>query len=159
MGGVPKLGGTTSRNTWPPPAPPVAASSITSPTAVVAVAVVPKTQADDDKLATALHRLQEEDPVLVVERDEETHQPVLRGSGETHLAIALERLERKFGVAVTTDDVKIRYRETIGTAAEAEGRHKKQSGGHGQFAVATVRLEPRERGGGDRKSTRLNHSH
>src|SRR3546814_6596930 len=107
MGGVPKLGGTTSRNTWPPPAPPVAASSITAPPAVFAVAVVPKTQADDDKLATALHRLQEEDPVLVVERDEETHQTVLRGAGETHLAIALERLERKFGVAVTTDDVKI----------------------------------------------------
>ncbi|HEY9558652.1 MAG TPA: elongation factor G [Acidimicrobiales bacterium] len=148
IGGVAKLGGTTTGDTLAPPGQPVAVAPITAPPAVFAVAVVPKTQADDDKLATALHRLQEEDPVLVVERDEETHQTVLRGSGETHLAIALERLERKFGVAVTTDDVKIRYRETIGTAAEAEGRHKKQSGGHGQFAVATVRLEPLERGGG-----------
>jgi elongation factor G len=121
---------------------------IEQPPAVLAVAVVPKTQADDDKLATAIHRLQEEDPALVVDRDEETHQTILRGTGETHIAIALEKLERKFGVAVTTEPVRVRYRETITGAAEAEGRHKKQSGGHGQFAVATVRVEPLERGEG-----------
>jgi elongation factor G len=121
---------------------------IEQPPAVLSVAVVPKTQADDDKLATALHRLQEEDPGLVVDRDEETHQTILRGTGETHLAIALEKLERKFGVGVTTEEVRVRYRETITEQAEAEGKHKKQSGGHGQFAVATVRVEPLERGEG-----------
>ena len=115
---------------------------------MLAIAVVPKTQADDDKLATRLHRLQEEDPALVVDRDEETHQTLLRGIGETHLAIALEQLERKFGVDVTTEDVRVRYRETITQPAEAEGRHKKQSGGHGQFAVATITVEPLERGAG-----------
>jgi len=110
--------------------------------------VVAKTQADDDKLASALHRLQDEDPALVVDRDEETHQTVLRGTGETHLAITLERLERKFGVNLTTEDVQVRYRETISTPASAEGRHKKQSGGHGQFAVASIEVEPLERGEG-----------
>ncbi len=84
----------------------------------------------------------------MVDRDEETHQTILRGVGETHLAIALEKLERKFGVRVTTEDVRVRYRETITEPAEAEGRHKKQSGGHGQFAVASIRVEPLERGAG-----------
>ena len=89
---------------------------IEQPAPVLATAVVAKTQADDDKLASALHRLQDEDPALVVDRDEETHQTVLRGTGETHLAITLERLERKFGVNLTTEDVQVRYRETISAA-------------------------------------------
>ena len=121
---------------------------IEQPPAVLATAVVANTQADDDKLATAIHRLQEEDPALVVERDEETHQTILRGTGETHLAITLEKLQRKFGVGVTTEDVRVRYRETITEPAAAEGKHKKQSGGHGQFAVASITVEPLERGGG-----------
>ena len=121
---------------------------IEQPAPVLATAVVAKTQADDDKLASALHRLQDEDPALVVDRDEETHQTVLRGTGETHLAITLERLERKFGVNLTTEDVQVRYRETISAPASAEGKHKKQSGGHGQFAVASIEVEPLERGEG-----------
>ncbi len=116
--------------------------------AVLALAIRPKSKADEDKLMTALHRLQEEDPTLVVRRDDETHQTVLSGTGETHLAIAMERLARKFGVAVEHDDLVIPYRETITTAAEAEGKYKKQTGGHGQFGVAFVRVEPMERGGG-----------
>ena len=148
IGGVPKLTATRTGDTLAPKGQPVRVAPIELPTPVLAIAVVPKTQADDDKLAGALHRLQDEDPALVVERDEETHQTILRGAGETHLAIALERLERKFGVNLTTEDVRVRYRESITAPAEAEGRHKKQSGGHGQFAVATVRIEPLERGGG-----------
>ena len=108
-----------------------------------------RTQADDDKLATALHRLQDEDPALVVDRDDETHQTLLRGMGETHLQITLERLERKFGV-------ERRHRGRCGcptarrspAGAEAEGKYKKQSGGHGQFGVCTLRVEPLERGEG-----------
>jgi elongation factor G len=148
IGGVAKLSATATGDTLAPKGQPVRIPPIEQPAPVLAVAVVPKTQADDDKLASALHRLQDEDPALVVDRDEETHQTVLRGTGETHLAITLERLERKFGVNLTTEDVRVRYRETIAQPAEAEGRHKKQSGGHGQFAVASIRLEPLERGAG-----------
>lgn len=148
IGGVAKLAGTATGDTLAPKNQPVHVPAIEQPPAVLAIAVVAKTQADDDKLATALHRLQDEDPGLVVERDEETHQTILRGAGETHLAIALERLERKFGVNLTTEDVRVRHRETISAPADAEGRHKKQSGGHGQFAVASIRVEPLERGGG-----------
>ncbi|MGQ0431394.1 MAG: elongation factor G [Microthrixaceae bacterium] len=148
IGGVAKLTGAVTGDTLSAPGKPVVVPPIDQPPAVLAVAVVPKTQADDDKLATAIHRLQEEDPALAVERDEETHQTILRGAGETHLAIALERLERKFGVSVATEDLRVRYRETISETAEAEGRHKKQSGGHGQFAIVTLRVEPLERGEG-----------
>lgn len=148
IGGVAKLTSTATGDTLAARGKPVRVPPIEQPAAVLGVAVVPRTQADDDKLATALHRLQEEDPALVVERDEETHQTILRGTGETHLAIALEKLERKFGVGVTTEGIRVRYRETITEVAEAEGRHKKQSGGHGQFAVCTLRVEPLERGAG-----------
>ncbi len=148
IGGVAKLAATATGDTLAVRGQPVLVAPIEQPPAVLALAVVPKTQADDDKLATAIHRLQEEDPALVVTRDEETHQTVLRGTGETHLAITLEKLSRKFGVSVTTEDVRVRYRETVSATVEAEGRHKKQSGGHGQFAVATVRIEPLERGAG-----------
>jgi elongation factor G len=93
--------------------------------------------------------LQEEDPALVIDRDEETHQTVLRGTGETHLQITLEKLARKFGVDVDTEDVRVAYRETIqGSAANVEGKHKKQSGGHGQFGVCVINVEPLPRGGG-----------
>jgi elongation factor G len=148
IGGVAKLTATATGDTLTPKGQPVRVPPIEQPPPVLATAVVAKTQADDDRLASALHRLQDEDPALVVDRDEETHQTVLRGTGETHLAITLERLERKFGVNLTTEDVRVRYRETITEPAQAEGRHKKQSGGHGQFAVATIRVEPLERGAG-----------
>jgi elongation factor G len=115
---------------------------------VLSVAIRPRSKADEDKLMTALHRLQEEDPTLLVRRDDETHQTVLSGTGDTHLAIAMERLSRKFGVAVEQDDLVIPYRETITASAEAEGKYKKQTGGHGQFGVASVRVEPMDRGGG-----------
>ncbi|MGH9106992.1 MAG: elongation factor G [Acidimicrobiales bacterium] len=112
----------------------------------LSVAIRPKSKADEDKLMTALHRLQEEDPTLVVRRDNETHQTVLSGTGETHIAIAVERLSRKFGVAVEHEDLVIPYRETVTSTAEAEGKYKKQTGGHGQFGVASLRIEPMGRG-------------
>ena len=95
---------------------------------------------------TALHRLQEEDPAFSIVRDDETHQTLLGGMGETHLAIVTERLARKFGVEVETEPVVVPYRESITGTAEAEGKYKKQTGGHGQFGVAFVRIEPLERG-------------
>ena len=120
-----------------------------SPVPLLAIAIHARNTKDEDKLANALHRLQEEDPALVIEHDAETHQTVLRGMGETHLAIATERLDHKFGVAVDTEDVRVGYRETITGSAEAEGKVKKQSGGHGQFAVAWLRVEPLGRGEGN----------
>jgi elongation factor G len=114
----------------------------------LSIAIRPRSKADEDKLMTALHRLQEEDTTLVVVRNDETHQTVLSGAGETHLAISMERLSRKFGVAVESEDLVIPYRETVTSTAEAEGKYKKQTGGHGQFGVASLRIEPMERGGG-----------
>jgi elongation factor G len=119
-----------------------------APKPLLAVAIHAKNKAAEDKLANALHKLQEEDPVLEIERTVETHQTVLRGMGETHLSIALEKLH-KFGVEVATEDVRVAYRETISANAEAEGKVKKQSGGHGQFAVAWLRVEPKPRGEGN----------
>lgn len=145
---VAKLGGTHTGDTLAPKGTPVTVAPLPAPEPVLGMAVVARTQADDDKLATALHRLVDEDPALVVERDDETHQTVLRGMGETHLLITLEKLSRKFGVTVDTEDVRVAYRETITTPADAEGRYKKQSGGHGQFGVASIRIEPLPRGEG-----------
>jgi elongation factor G len=119
-----------------------------SPEPVLASAIKARAKGDEDKLANALHRLQDEDPAIRVERNPETHQTLLWGMGETHLGIALERLERKFGVQVDTDEVKVAYRETITGNAEAEGKYKKQTGGHGQFGIAFLRVEPLERGTG-----------
>jgi len=115
-----------------------------------ALALNPVTQSDDDKLSGSLAKLVAEDPTLLVERVGEagTGQTVLRGLGDVHVTVALERLARKFGVNVTTEPVKVAYRETITRTVEAEGRLKKQSGGHGQFAVAQLRIGPRERGAG-----------
>jgi len=113
-----------------------------------ALALNPLTQADDDKLSSALQRLVAEDTSLVIDRDGEVGQTILRGTGDTHLAVALERLSRKFGVNVSTEEVRIAYRETIAGPTEAEGKLKKQSGGHGQFAVAHLRVRPRARGEG-----------
>jgi elongation factor G len=118
------------------------------PEPVLAAAIRAKAKGDEDKLANALHRLLDEDPALRLERNGETHQTLLWGMGETHIGIALERLQRKYGVEVETEDVKVAYRETITANAEAEGRYKKQTGGHGQFGVAFVRVEPLERGSG-----------
>jgi elongation factor G len=123
--------------------------TVDPPVPVLAVAIKARSKGDEDKLANALHRLQQEDLVLHIERDPETHQTVLRGMGETHLSIALEKLARKFGVEVDTEEVRVAYRETITGTAEAEGKLKKQTGGHGQFALACLRVEPQPRGAGN----------
>lgn len=142
IGAVAKLADTRTGDTLAPRGQPVAAPPLHPPEPVLAVAITPRTPADEDRLAPALHRLVEEDPALRVERDDETHQTLLRGVGDAHLALALERLETQHGVGVDTEEVAIAYRETIGRRAESEGRHKKQTGGHGQFAVCTLVVEP-----------------
>ncbi|MCB7135036.1 elongation factor G [Cellulosimicrobium marinum] len=125
---------------------PVRARPVPARPPVYAHALRPVSQPDDDKLSAALARLAAEDPTLHV--DLTGTQAVLGGLGDTHLAVALERLERTFGVHVTTEPVQVAYRETIARAVEAEGRLKKQSGGHGQFAVVQLRVSPLPRGAG-----------
>jgi len=149
IGGVAKLAGTVTGDTLAPKGQPVRVPAIEHPRPVLSIAVVPHTKADDTKLATALHRLAEEDPELLVERNEDTGQTVLAGTGEMHLAIAVERLGRKFGVQVDTEPVQVAYRETISVpVAPFTYTHKKQSGGHGQYAQVTLSAEPLERGAG-----------
>ncbi|MBA3303184.1 MAG: elongation factor G [Acidimicrobiia bacterium] len=145
---VAKLATTRTGDTLAPRSMPVVVPPIDVPEPALSIAIRPRSQADEDKLATALHRLQEEDPVLRADRDDETHQTLLRAMGETHLAVSLERMHRKFGVDVDTEDIRVAYRETVSEPAEAEGRYKKQSGGHGQFGIAHIRVEPLDRGAG-----------
>jgi elongation factor G len=148
IGAVAKLADTTTGDTLAPKGTPVVVPAVQVPEPVLSIAVLPRTKGDEDKLMTGLHRLQDEDPALRVHRDDETHQTLLSGMGEAHLHTVTERLARKFGVEVETEPVRVPYRETITGTAEAEGKYKKQTGGHGQFGVAFVRLEPLPRGGG-----------
>ncbi|HUQ40766.1 MAG TPA: elongation factor G [Acidimicrobiales bacterium] len=148
IGAVAKLGETATGDTLAPKGTPVVVPPPTPPTPVLSIAIKPKSKGDEDKLMTALHRLQDEDRALQIRRDDETHQTLLSGMGETHLAIVTERLARKYSVAVETEEVRVPYRETITSTAEAEGKYKKQTGGHGQFGVANIRIEPLDRGAG-----------
>ncbi|MDP1793173.1 MAG: EF-Tu/IF-2/RF-3 family GTPase, partial [Acidimicrobiales bacterium] len=145
---VAKLSDSHTGDTLAPKGTPVRALLPEPPPPALWIAIKPKSQGDEDKLMTSLHRLQEEDPTLVVERNEETHQSLLGGAGETHLAVISERLTRKFGVEVETEEVAVAYRETISMPATAEGKHKKQSGGHGQFGVCTITVAPLPHGEG-----------
>lgn len=107
------------------------------------VAVVPKSKGDEDKIGSALSRLMEEDTTLKLEKNTETKQTILTGMGEMHLDITVERLQRKFGAGVVLEDPKVPYRETIRTAVNRiEGKHKKQSGGHGQFGHVYIDMAP-----------------
>ncbi len=145
---VPRLNGTRTGDTLAPKGQPVVVPPPELPAPALRVAVKPATRADDDKLMSALGRLCDEDPTLSVTRDDETHQTILGVNGEVHLGVTLERLERKCNVRVEREDLRIAYRETITRPAAAEGKHKKQSGGHGQFGVCHLRLEPLGRGEG-----------
>ncbi|HYI23224.1 MAG TPA: elongation factor G [Candidatus Limnocylindrales bacterium] len=112
------------------------------PPASLPVAIEPQTKADLDKLGAALSRLVEEDPSVRVEREAETGEQLLWAQGDSHIAVIVERLKRKFGAAVVTRPPRIPYRETIRSATKAEGRHKKQTGGRGQFGHVWIEIEP-----------------
>jgi elongation factor G len=148
IGAVSKLHDTATGDTLGPKTKPVRVGGIERPVPVLATAIEAANQADEDKLANSLRRLQEEDPALVVTRSDETHQTLLQGMGETHLAITIEKLKRKFGVEVVTEEVQVPYRETVTRPSKAEGKYKKQTGGRGQFGVAMLEVEPLPRGDG-----------
>jgi len=116
------------------------------PEASIAYAIEPKAKGDEDKISTALHKLIEEDPSLNFQRDEETKEFHLAGASQLHVEIAVARLKKRYGVEVILHPPKVPYRETITRKAEAHGRHKKQTGGHGQFADCRIRVEPLARG-------------
>ena len=145
---VAKLDDVTVGDTLRTPGSDIALEAVVMPQPVHEVTVAPKSSHDDDKLSMALARAQEEDPTLVVERRAETRETVMSGLGEAHVDVTLARIARKFGVEIATGIPTIPYRETILGRADVEGKHKKQSGGRGQFGVAYVRFEPNERGSG-----------
>ncbi len=148
VGAVAKLQHVHTGDTWSTKDDPVQLPSIELPEPLLAYAVTPKTKGDEDKLATGLARLREEDPSFRVARNEETHETVIYGMGEAHLGVQMSRLKAKFGVEVDTAPAKIAYRETIKRKAPGLGRHVKQTGGHGQYAVCSIELEPLPRGEG-----------
>ncbi|MBI1756614.1 MAG: elongation factor G [Fimbriimonas ginsengisoli] len=118
------------------------------PEPIYRVAVVPNTKADEDKLGTAIQRLLEEDPTFRHSRDATAHQEILEGMGDIHIETIIEKLKAKFGVNVSTQDARVPYRETVKSAAKAQGRHKRQTGGKGQFGDCWIELEPLGRGTG-----------
>ncbi|HPL26717.1 MAG TPA: elongation factor G [Anaerolineae bacterium] len=148
MGAVAKLQVTNTGDTLCDRGHPLLLAGIEFPKPVFSAAVFPKTKTDLDKMGPGLGRLTEEDPTLRVHRDADTNETILSGMGESHVEIAVRRLHAKFGVEIATDVPKIPYRETITKTASAQGRHKKQTGGRGQFGDVFVRFEPLPRGAG-----------
>ncbi len=148
IGAVAKLAHTHTGDTLSTKDDPVQLPAIELPEPLLAYAIEPKTKGDEDKLSTGLARLREEDPTFRVSRSDETHETVMYGMGEAHLEVMVQRLKRKFGVEVNSRPAKIAYRETIRSKAKAVGRHVKQTGGHGQYAVCTIEIEPVPRGEG-----------
>ena len=116
------------------------------PEPVISYAIEPKSRADEEKISTSLHRLQEEDPSISYSRDAQTKELLLAGQGQSHIEVTVAKLKRRFGVEVNLKLPRIPYRETITAPTEAHGRHKKQTGGHGQFGDCKVKFEPLPRG-------------
>jgi elongation factor G len=114
----------------------------------ITFAIEPKSRADEDKIGTAIHKLLEEDASLRFSRDPQTKEFLLAGSGQQHIEVVVAKLHKRFHVDVTLKPPKVPYRETIRGKADAEGKHKKQTGGHGQFGVCRVKMEPLPRGSG-----------
>ncbi|HVT14464.1 MAG TPA: elongation factor G [Fimbriimonadaceae bacterium] len=118
------------------------------PEPIYRIAVVPLTKADEDKLGSAIQKLLEEDPTFRHSRDAAAHQEILEGMGDIHLDTVIEKMKSKFGVNVKTEDARVPYKETVRGSAKAQGRHKRQTGGKGQFGDCWIELSPLDRGEG-----------
>jgi elongation factor G len=146
LGAVAKLKDTQTGDTLADKASPIVYAPVAFPEPATTFAIEPKTRGDEDKISIALQRLQEEDPVLRVSRDAQTHEMLLSGMGQLHVEVVVGRLRKRYKVEVNLKKPKIPYRETIKGSAEAHGRHKKQTGGHGQFGDCKIRMKPLPRG-------------
>ena len=148
IGSVSKLAHAVTGDTLTTKADPVSLPRMEFPEPVFHIAVHPKSKADLEKLSSSLTRLTEEDPSLVLQRDQATGELVIAGQGNTHVEVMSERAKRKFGVELELAPPRVAYRETISRVTNVEYKHKKQSGGHGQYGHVLLRLEPRGRGEG-----------
>lgn len=142
IGAVPKLQGTGTGDTLCSPARKIVLEGVDYPAPTLSMAIVPKNKGDEDKIAQGILRLLEEDPTLRFVNDPETRQMIITGLGEQHLDVVVSKLKSKFGVEITLADPRVPYRETIRKKVQVQGRHKKQTGGHGQFGDVWIEFEP-----------------
>ncbi|MGH9458851.1 MAG: elongation factor G [Thermoanaerobaculia bacterium] len=147
IGGVAKLKDTHTGDTIASKEKPLVLQHIVYPEPLISFAIEPKSKGDDDKISTAMARIMEEDPTIRYARDEQTKEFLISGQGQLHVEVIVGKLKKKYGVDVILHQPKVPYRETITRPADAHGRHKKQSGGHGQFADCKIKIEPLPRGG------------
>ncbi|HET7769455.1 MAG TPA: elongation factor G, partial [Chloroflexota bacterium] len=145
---VAKLAVTSTGDTLAQKDHPLVIAPITFPEPVFSAAVEAKSRQDQDRMGPGLQRIQEEDPSIQVRRDAETGQTIISGLGDSHVEITVERIKRKFGAELTVGALRVPYRETIKAKATAEGRFVRQTGGHGQYGVCSVEIEPLPRGSG-----------
>jgi elongation factor G len=146
LGAVAKLKDTRTNDILGDKTSSVRFAEIKFPEPVLSYAIEPKSRGDEDKISSAMHRLREEDPTIGYSRDPQTHELLLSGQGQMHIEVTVAKLKRRFGVEVNLKPPRIPYRETILASTEAHGRHKKQTGGHGQFGDCKIRVEPLARG-------------
>ena len=146
LGAVAKLKDTLTNDTLADKSAGLRFPPIPFPEPVLSYAIEPRSRGDEDKISTAMHRLEEEDPTIRYARDPQTKELLLSGQGQLHIEVTVAKLKRRFGVEVNLKPPRIPYRETITAATEAHGRHKKQTGGHGQFGDCKIRIEPLPRG-------------
>lgn len=146
IGGVAKLKDAHTGDTIAAKEAPIVLQHIAWPEPVISFAIEPKAKGDEDKIANSLARIMEEDPTIRYGRDPQTKEPLISGQGQLHVEVVVGKLKKKYGVEVILHPPKVPYRETITKAADAHGRHKKQSGGHGQFADCKIKMEPLPRG-------------
>jgi elongation factor G len=150
VGCVAKLRGTHTNDTLSTEVHPVRLPPIPFPDPLVSFAIEATARADEEKLQLGLHRLHDEDPTIQTHYESETHESIIEGLGERHLDVALSRLERQFGVKAELRPPRVPFRETLLGVAEGQGRHKKQTGGKGQFGDCWIRIKPAPRGSGYR---------
>lgn len=148
IGVVAKLERTTTGDVLHEPGASVEFEQWKYPEPLLLLAVKPKDKEQEDKLASGLHRLKEEDPTFNYRVDNELKQTLIAGIGDLHLEIALSELKNRFGVEVVTEPPKVPYRETIRKSSDATGKYVKQTGGRGQYGIATIKIEPLNRGEG-----------
>lgn len=146
LGAVAKLKDTQTNDTLGDKDSPIRFTPMTFPEPVLSYAMEPKSRGDEEKISTALQRIQEEDPTIRFSRDPQTHELLLSGQGQLHIEVTVNKMKRRFSVEVNLKLPRIPYRETITASTEANGRHKKQTGGHGQFGDCTIKMEPLPRG-------------